>query len=1333
MKISIRKKKRGNWWFSLLVVSFLLLSSFSFAQTLFEISAGDGLKDISGNNISVEGKDILIKEENGKKSFFFNGETSFMVIEKSPVFNLTKDFGIEAEIKVYPEQKEETKGYQRIFSHVLFNPRGGYELAIHGGKLSFWTSGKGWIMSSLFVTDGKWHKVGVKAGKEKVIFYVDDKTEEGYFYPCLPCEGESAIGALSADTKQSRIFAELRSLKVFKLAEEEIKKIDIKNKSAFLSWYKNHLLPSRNISFVERNNALENILRSEPLFKGSDFLIKIQDRKVHMPGEKREITWKKSSVSSKVWVVITPKELVIHFYCMEPEISKIKTDQQKKDGRVWEDDSVEVYLDTNRDRNTYFHIIANSKGIIYDAFCSVPQYADASWDSGAKAKPSLSKDSWSITLFIPLENLGGYPSPGDIWGINFGRIRKVHEEESAICPVYSCHWHAGNLRKLIDPASFIPIKIGNNFFVSSPSRGSLSGEKQGWKNCWVVNFYNPGNEILELKAKLTSEEKTYKSFIVKPDERKQVSIPYILKTGTWVKLSIVDKKNRKVYYMAEYKIQPERKSTLPIRKGKFESKLIKYGTKLPFPCGSMSWPHQTGNPPESSYKILYPCLLKYGVSYNYEERLKEISIYKFSPIVAYRKKSHHTYNDLDHIAKYFRKYKLKAVLMPLVVIPEGKNRYLFINNRPYHLHPEIQKLYLENMKEGLKKYKDVIWAVLVEDEMYYHLEKQTLKLLKEPPSGYKNYAERIKEEITEIGFGKYGPPLDKNSSPFQWIAFRRWLSLKMDNFENEIVREARKIKPDIIMISNDCCHGISPYNLRRWSKNFDIVPHQLNFFPKNPYKTAATTKFLSDIIKKPIWLCPHYEGWFTFEEMHQALSNIFINGGDGLLPYPLTGSRYLRHEAWSAPDKWKYTLYLSKWFTEKNPEIILPKPEVAVFYSNDSDMAIRSSSHVASAYALLGPGCGTSLKFIDDEGIEKNLIDFSNVKIIIVPPTPIQRKKVVEKIFSLCEKGKILVIAGHNTFSKSDRGENLGYLIKEILKDTTFSKDSFLVGEGEKLKVSGDFKIKEVENKTASSGKSFMTGKNDRIILSHPKKGVLAIEKKYGRGKIIWFSFDPFQWKHVTDKKWISFFKEIAQDLGVKIDYPFWNFKLPLPFTLREPEKGLCLTNNYIFWKDARPYFYSNSEPVRGKYKYNIPPDSPQEDYKKEWISFSKGKLTDRFYNLIAPPKYDNREVSDFVVGWKNNKPIEIIFDLEQYYNLEGIKLIITDYFPRIESFGSKDGKKWKKLSEMEEKGSIKNKIEEVSLDLKRYQTRYIKLEFGERPAKQMFTISEIEIWAEYR
>jgi hypothetical protein len=122
-------------------------------------------------------------------------------------------------------------------------------------------------------------------------------------------------------------------------------------------------------------------------------------------------------------VLFDATRLYVSFDCAEPDTAGLKQDVAERDGKVWEDDCVEVFV-TGDLREGYCHFIINPRGVFADAVTRGSKRDDASWTSSAVVKASIvPKERWVVTLSVPLKELAAYVGENQTWVMNLNRTR----------------------------------------------------------------------------------------------------------------------------------------------------------------------------------------------------------------------------------------------------------------------------------------------------------------------------------------------------------------------------------------------------------------------------------------------------------------------------------------------------------------------------------------------------------------------------------------------------------------------------------------------------------------------------------------------------------------------------------------------------------------------------------------------------------------------------------------------------------------------------------------------------------------------------------------------
>jgi hypothetical protein len=108
-----------------------------------------------------------------------------------------------------------------------------------------------------------------------------------------------------------------------------------------------------------------------------------------------------AEVSTRVRTARDQNYLYFQFDAEEPRTAEISHKQREKDGQVWKDNDLEIFLNPSADRKTGFQILFNTLGCIQDLRFE-PGHNDAKWDSGAECRISIREgEGWQAEIRLP--------------------------------------------------------------------------------------------------------------------------------------------------------------------------------------------------------------------------------------------------------------------------------------------------------------------------------------------------------------------------------------------------------------------------------------------------------------------------------------------------------------------------------------------------------------------------------------------------------------------------------------------------------------------------------------------------------------------------------------------------------------------------------------------------------------------------------------------------------------------------------------------------------------------------------------------------------------------
>jgi len=129
----------------------------------------------------------------------------------------------------------------------------------------------------------------------------------------------------------------------------------------------------------------------------------------------------RSQSRTQIRVCANREALYFGFDCYEPTTDELVADAAQRDGPVWRDDSVELFLDTNLDRHSYYQVIINPKGVFFDQDTGAPDLVGPDWDGPIEVATKVLPDRWTAEVRLALTGLRLAQGQGRTWGANFAR------------------------------------------------------------------------------------------------------------------------------------------------------------------------------------------------------------------------------------------------------------------------------------------------------------------------------------------------------------------------------------------------------------------------------------------------------------------------------------------------------------------------------------------------------------------------------------------------------------------------------------------------------------------------------------------------------------------------------------------------------------------------------------------------------------------------------------------------------------------------------------------------------------------------------------------------
>ncbi|MBM3147896.1 MAG: hypothetical protein FJ000_08415, partial [Actinobacteria bacterium] len=131
--------------------------------------------------------------------------------------------------------------------------------------------------------------------------------------------------------------------------------------------------------------------------------------------------------------------LYIAFTCRFAQGAELKTHQTRRDGDVWLDESVEVFVDPGVSLRKYRHFVLNAAGVQRDEAgdkAATPPF-DADWNGTWRAATSRDATAWHAEIAIPFSDLGLKPGKPALVGLNLCRNDQTAVDTTCWSPTQS--------------------------------------------------------------------------------------------------------------------------------------------------------------------------------------------------------------------------------------------------------------------------------------------------------------------------------------------------------------------------------------------------------------------------------------------------------------------------------------------------------------------------------------------------------------------------------------------------------------------------------------------------------------------------------------------------------------------------------------------------------------------------------------------------------------------------------------------------------------------------------------------------------------------------------
>ncbi len=135
------------------------------------------------------------------------------------------------------------------------------------------------------------------------------------------------------------------------------------------------------------------------------------------------------SEATRVWLAYSRDALYIAVRCEDRSPGQIVATEMRRDAELWENDHVEMVIDTYHDHRNAYYFATNPAGALVDGRVTENREPAMEWDGIWNVRTRIDEQGWTAEFEIPFKTIGFNPALRD-WGFNVSRFLTRGRETS---------------------------------------------------------------------------------------------------------------------------------------------------------------------------------------------------------------------------------------------------------------------------------------------------------------------------------------------------------------------------------------------------------------------------------------------------------------------------------------------------------------------------------------------------------------------------------------------------------------------------------------------------------------------------------------------------------------------------------------------------------------------------------------------------------------------------------------------------------------------------------------------------------------------------------------
>jgi glycosyl hydrolase family 42 (putative beta-galactosidase) len=253
------------------------------------------------------------------------------------------------------------------------------------------------------------------------------------------------------------------------------------------------------------------------------------------------------------------------------------------------------------------------------------------------------------------------------------------------------------------------------------------------------------------------------------------------------------------------------------------------------------------------------------------------------------------------------------------------------------------------------------------------------------------------------------------------------------------------------------------------------------------------------------------------------------------------------------PDVYTEMLRLNKYIGKMNKMRLPEKTNSAILFSDYDYWGLKDVPQHAtySIYSILGEHVKSWFKFISPLGVNRDLVKLPDYNTIYIPRMQFSDSEFTQTLIKYVKDGGSLVVFDPQALSHYIDGSNPTKERNELFGVTMKPKkySGSLSYKKQRLPLSKIMNLSVPQAGTIAAWDFVKLPAGAKVIAKYSDGKAAALKRKLGKGSIIIFAAMPFgnSSTAVKPEGWKTFFTDTAKQAGEKCNRPIWNFMLPKP------------------------------------------------------------------------------------------------------------------------------------------------------------------------------------------